>query len=161
MHKAAFLMRAWNAPPKFSPCCQTVCNPCSEPSRIRLNVPGNIGNVELEGDAVVCYISVRSCKGSLIDQMCGKYRAVAELTGCALTFRDRLPGWDYDRDSRLRRLVDKEYNERFGSAPRFKVTHASTECGMFKEQLPHMDIISMGPIIYEEHTPRSTWESNP
>jgi len=114
----------------------------------------NIGNVELEGDAVVCYISVRSCKGSLIDQMCGKYRALAELTGCALTFRDRLPGWDYDRDSRLRRLVDKEYNERFGSAPRFKVTHASTECGMFKEQLPHMDIISMGPIIYEEHTPR-------
>lgn len=114
----------------------------------------NIGNVELEGDAVVCYISVRSCKGSLIDQMCGKYRALAELTGCALTFRDRLPGWDYDRDSRLRRLVDKEYNERFGAAPRFKVTHASTECGMFKEQLPHMDIISMGPIIYEEHTPR-------
>lgn len=121
----------------------------------------NIGNVELEGDAVVCYISVRSCKGSLIDQMCGKYRALAELTGCALTFRDRLPGWDYDRDSRLRRLVDKEYNDDLAArrASRSPMPAPSAVC--LKNSFPTW--ISFPWVLSFMRSIRlgSTWESNP
>lgn len=113
----------------------------------------NIGNVELEGDTVVYYLSIRSCKESLLDAVCRKYSAVAETTGCVLTLGRRLPGWDYDKNSQLRRLVDAEYQKEFGVPPRFKVTHASTECALFKTNDANMDIISMGPIIYEEHTP--------
>mgnify|MGYP004712743851 FL=1 len=113
----------------------------------------NIGNVEIHQGAAEYYLSVRSCKSSLIDAICQQYRALAELTGSELTLGQRLPTWDYDKNSQLRRVVEAEYVKEFGAQPRFKVTHASTECSLFKENDPQMDIISMGPIIYEEHTP--------
>lgn len=113
----------------------------------------NIGNIEMEDASVVYYLSIRSCKESLMDAVCEKYKAVAAATGSQLTLGRRLPSWDYDKNSRMRQLVEAEYRKEFGAAPRFKVTHASTECSLFKTNEPEMDIISMGPIIYEEHTP--------
>lgn len=113
----------------------------------------NIGNVEISGTEVVYYLSIRSCKETLMELVCQRYRAAEEAVGAALELGERLPGWDYDKDSALRRLVEAEYVREFGVQPRFKVTHASTECSLFKKNEPNMDIISMGPIIYEEHTP--------
>ena len=114
----------------------------------------NIGNVETDGENVIYYLSIRSCKESLIDQVCARYRAVARRTGTELTLGRRLPGWDYDPASPLRQIVEDEFRRSYPIEPRFKVTHASTECALFKRTLPKLDIISMGPIIYEEHTPR-------
>lgn len=113
----------------------------------------NIGNVEIEATSVVYYLSIRGCKESLMDVVCEKYRAVSGVTGSQLTLGRRLPSWDYDKNSFMRQLVEAEYIKEFGVSPRFKVTHASTECSLFKTNDPGMDIISMGPIIYEEHTP--------
>lgn len=114
----------------------------------------NIGNVEIDGDQVLYYLSARSCKESLLEYMCGKWRAAAALSGAVLEEGLRLPGWDYDPGSPVRQLVQQEYVREFSTQPRFKVTHASTECSLFKKAVPDMDIISMGPIIYDEHTPR-------
>ncbi|MCI8809609.1 MAG: aminoacyl-histidine dipeptidase [Oscillibacter sp.] len=113
----------------------------------------NIGNVEMGDTSIVYYLSIRSCKESLMDVVCEKYRAVSEVTGSRLVLGRRLPSWDYDKDSFMRQLVNAEYIKAFGVSPRFKVTHASTECALFKTNDSEMDIISMGPIIYEEHTP--------
>ena len=115
---------------------------------------GNIGNVELDGDTVVYYLSARSCKESLLASMCQKWRAAAALSGASLEEGQPLPSWDYDPDSPVRKLVEQEYLREFNAQPRFKVTHAGTECSLFKKAVPDMDIISMGPIIYDEHTPR-------
>lgn len=114
----------------------------------------NLGNVELEDDTVSCYVSVRSCKTTLIDMVCERHEAIAQLVGGSIAFDNRLPAWDYRKDSPLRMLVEAEYKKEFGASPRFKVTHASTECAIFCREIPDMDIISMGPIIYEEHTPK-------
>mgnify|MGYP002555537144 FL=1 len=115
---------------------------------------GNIGNVELDGDTVVYYLSARSCKESLLASMCQKWRAAAALSGASLEEGQPLPSWDYDPDSPVRKLVEQEYLREFNAQPHFKVTHAGTECSLFKKAVPDMDIISMGPIIYDEHTPR-------
>lgn len=112
----------------------------------------NIGNVEISDDQSVYYLSIRSCKNTLMDQMCAKYATIAELLGCSLTLGNRLPSWDYDKNSHMKEIVEAEYIKEFGKNPRFKVTHASTECSMFKVHDSEIDIISMGPIIYEEHT---------
>lgn len=114
----------------------------------------NTGSMEIVDGVVTFYNSIRSCKASLIEELTGKYRTIAALTGCDVSFSNRLPGWDYDKNSPIKKLVEEEYLRQFGRAPRFKVTHAGTECAMFKERLPKVDIISMGPIIYEEHTPK-------
>lgn len=114
----------------------------------------NIGNLEIdeESGTLVYNLSVRSSKKSLLDFIAAKIKRIAELKGLNFTQGPYLPGWDYEDDSSLKNLIETEYIRMYGSNPRFKITHASTECGLFKEQIKDLEIISMGPIIYEEHT---------
>ena len=77
---------------------------------------------------------------------------LAELKNLQVTVGTRLPAWDYDPNSNLKDLVETEYEKFYGTKPRFKVTAASTECSLFKRKIDNLDVISMGPIIYEEHT---------
>ncbi len=114
----------------------------------------NIGSVEITDGVMEVAYSIRSCKDSLIDLCCERLMLIAGCTGTKLELGNRLPTWDYDPSSRLKKLVEEEYLREFGREPRFKVTHASTECAIFKKKIPEMDIISMGPIIYNEHTVR-------
>ena len=52
----------------------------------------NLGNVELEDDTVSCYVSVRSCKTTLIDMVCERYEAIAQLVRrLPLALKDLVP----------------------------------------------------------------------
>ena len=114
----------------------------------------NVGKVSIENGVATYCLGIRCSKDSLSDFMAAKYLTIAKLTGCEVSFGLRMPGWDYSKESAIREVVDRQYKAQFGQPPRFKVTHAGTECSMFKLANPSLDIISMGPIIYEEHTPK-------
>ena len=34
-----------------------------------------------------------------------------------------------------------------------KAAHAGVECGIFSKKMPDLDIVSIGPTMYEVHTP--------
>ena len=34
-----------------------------------------------------------------------------------------------------------------------KAAHAGVECGIFCKKMPYLDIVSIGPTMYEVHTP--------
>ena len=114
----------------------------------------NIGNLEIDGetDTLVYYISVRSSKVSLMNFLSEKIHCVARLKGFQISAGTPLPGWEFEPNAALKKLIEDEYLQTYGEKPRFKITHASTECGLFKRELADLEIISMGPIIYEEHT---------
>ncbi len=122
----------------------------------RLSV--NVGNVEQHGDRLLYFVSARSETEAGLDQVEAKLRTLSRLKHLSLEMEERIPGWSYDPDSRLQALVGGLYKELYGKAPRFLITHASTECGMFRRELAGLDIVSLGPIIYEEHTVREYME---
>ena len=41
----------------------------------------------------------------------------------------------------------------YGSDPVVETVHAGLECGLIGEKIPDMDMISLGPDLYDIHTP--------
>ena len=42
----------------------------------------------------------------------------------------------------------------YGKEPKVVAIHAGVECGLFKERLGDLDMISFGPNLYDVHTPQ-------
>ncbi len=70
------------------------------------------------------------------------------------THRARYPGWDYAPVSPIRDLWCKTAEEMLGKAPHVEAIHAGLECGILCSKMPGMDIISVGPDMWDIHTPR-------
>lgn len=112
----------------------------------------NMGAIEMSPEEITYNVTIRSSKESRIDDLLAKFEILADLFGFRVETYNRLCGWEYNPQSKLKSLMERIYTEKYGQKPRFKVTHASTECGLFKEHIKDLDVISIGPIIYEEHT---------
>ena len=63
------------------------------------------------------------------------------------------PGWKPNKDSDIYKIMETEYEKLFGFIPKTMVIHAGLECGLFSEQYPDWDMISVGPTISFPHSP--------
>ena len=63
------------------------------------------------------------------------------------------PAWEYRKESKLRDIMVDSYKELFGDGPEVKAIHAGLECGLFAKKIPGLDLISLGPNMYDVHTP--------
>ncbi|MBO6215010.1 MAG: M20/M25/M40 family metallo-hydrolase [Lachnospiraceae bacterium] len=77
----------------------------------------------------------------------------AEGYGAKVTVGGEYPGWEYVPESLLRDKMQTLYREMYGKAMKVRAIHAGLECGIFASKLPGLDAVSMGPDIYEIHTP--------
>ncbi len=71
-----------------------------------------------------------------------------------VSHRARYPGWDYAPLSPIRDLWLSASREMYGVTPRVEAIHAGLECGILLSKMPGMDIISVGPDMWDIHTPR-------
>lgn len=74
--------------------------------------------------------------------------------GSNATHRARYPGWDYAPVSPIRDLWCSTVEDMLGKAPCVEAIHAGLECGILCSKMPGMDIISVGPDMWDIHTPR-------
>ena len=51
-------------------------------------------------------------------------------------------------------LKDTSYEALYGKKPAVTAIHAGLECGVFAGKLPGLDCVSIGPDLFEIHTPR-------
>ncbi|WP_449355404.1 aminoacyl-histidine dipeptidase [Virgibacillus natechei] len=103
--------------------------------------------VRLESDA---RSSVKSRKKAIVNQA----KVVADSIGCEFTTTSDYPEWPYDPDSKIRELFEQVYREREGVDIPITAVHAGFESGIFVEKIPGLDAISIGPDIYNAHTPK-------
>lgn len=68
---------------------------------------------------------------------------------------NRYPGWQYKKDSKLRKLVCQIYEEQNHEPMKIEAIHAGLECGIFASRMD-VDIVSIGPDILDIHTPKET-----
>ena len=116
----------------------------------------NIGVVTTGADAVVIASGARSSVGSRRGMLLEQVNAVAEMTGASVGVSGLYPAWEYDKDSGLREKAMRIFAQMFGRDARIRGTHGGLECGIFRERIPGVDIISFGPDIHEMHTPNET-----
>jgi len=107
--------------------------------------------------------SVKSLKVEILDRI----ELLAKLLKAESMTDSDYPEWQYEQNSKLRDLCVKTYIEIKGQKPKIDAIHAGLECGLLKEKMPDVDMISFGPNLYDVHTPdehmsitsvQNTWE---
>lgn len=82
-----------------------------------------------------------------------KLQYLTKMMGGEYTFEGEYPEWAYKKESPLRDMASDVYCEMFGKRPQLEAIHAGLECGLFSEKCPELDMISVGPDIFDIHTP--------
>ncbi|MFK2826421.1 aminoacyl-histidine dipeptidase [Bacillus sp. B190/17] len=113
----------------------------------------NIGVVTTIDKELLFESDIRSSVKSLKDNIRNQMKLMADTLDCQFTTDCNYPEWPYQPHSNIRRLFEKVYKDRHGTDIELIAVHAGFECGIFVEKLPGIDAISIGPDIYDVHTP--------
>jgi len=95
----------------------------------------------------------RSMVESGKEDIANAIRLTYELIGAEVMQGGDYPGWAPNPNSKILKVLEKEYMSLFNELPKVKACHAGLECGILGEHLPNCDMISFGPTIRNPHSP--------
>jgi dipeptidase D len=113
----------------------------------------NMGILSLDGKALNLTISVRSAKGAEKAKLLSTIKDIAEKHGASVSVRGEYPAWEYRKESHLRDVMCKVYNDMYGKDATVVTIHAGLECGIFSDKMDGLDCVSIGPDNHDIHTP--------
>nr|WP_027870639.1 aminoacyl-histidine dipeptidase [[Eubacterium] cellulosolvens] len=113
----------------------------------------NWGVATLSEKELVMRAAVRSSVKTAKASLCEKISWIAAENGASYRISGEYPAWEWVRESKLREKMSAIYREMFGKELQIEAIHAGVECGLLAEKIEHMDAISMGPDIFDIHTP--------
>ena len=113
----------------------------------------NIGAVKTDNDEVTFVCAVRSAVISKKYFIFDKIKAVSELAGAYVSSIGDYPAWEYNSDSKIKKLCVETYERLFNKKAEEEIVHAGLECGIFAKKMPDLDMISFGPDLFDIHTP--------
>ncbi|MDA9189616.1 beta-Ala-His dipeptidase [bacterium] len=98
-------------------------------------------------------LSVRFTKRSEILALDKSLELLSAKTNFNLDKSGGYPSWSPDLDSKLLSKMKEQYISLFSKAPEVKAIHAGLECGILKDKIGDIDVISFGPTILNAHSP--------
>jgi dipeptidase D len=113
----------------------------------------NLGVIQTNEAGVYIQCLIRSLNDEgrrYVEQMTA---SLCALAGAECHFDGAYPGWAPDPSSPTLALLRQQHEALFGELPKLMVIHAGLECGLFKAQYPHWDMVSFGPTIQGAHSP--------
>ena len=113
----------------------------------------NMGVVRTENDTMSFESAVRSSVATLRQNINDKTKLIADFVGAKFENTDGYPAWEYAKDSKLEELCVDVYENLTGKKPVITAIHAGLECGLLLDKMPGCEAISMGPNMFEVHTP--------
>lgn len=114
----------------------------------------NTGNMEEKDNEILLDSALRSSVETKKNYIREKVQTIADLYGVTCEWTGEYPGWQYQEVSPLREKAIEAYIELFGNEPKVEAIHAGLECGYWTAKIPNADLLSMGPSMYDVHSPR-------
>lgn len=114
----------------------------------------NLGILSTNEEQVCASFCVRSSVDSQKHMLGHRLSRLMTQLGGSIEVRGDYSGWQYQEESPLRERMIKVFEEQYGKAPKVEAIHAGLECGMFAGKIPGLDCVSIGPDLFEIHTPR-------
>lgn len=114
----------------------------------------NLGILKTEDSELTMTFSVRSSVNDEKLALIEKLKTVGEKYGASYDEHGAYPAWEYRKDSPLRDLMVRVFEELYGHKPVVEAIHAGLECGLFSGKLPGLDCVSFGPDMQDIHTTR-------
>lgn len=113
----------------------------------------NMGVLQLKETELQISFALRSSVVSAKEYLAAKLTQMTELLGGKATYHGDYPAWPYARESKLRDLCLKIYEKQYGKKAEVEIIHAGLECGILSGKIEGLDCISMGPNMFDVHTP--------
>ena len=113
----------------------------------------NLGVVKTTEGKISFESAVRSSVATLRENINNKMKLLADSVGANFESTDGYPAWEYAKDSKLEQLCVDVYEKLTGNKPVITAIHAGLECGLLLDKMPGCEAISMGPNMFEVHTP--------
>ncbi|MBO5353422.1 MAG: aminoacyl-histidine dipeptidase [Lachnospiraceae bacterium] len=113
----------------------------------------NLGIFEVKEDEAEFNFALRSSSKTYKYFMRDKVEYLIDFLGGESSTHSEYPAWEYRRESKLREVFRKVYQEMYGKEPEMQAIHAGLECGLIAEKMPDLDMISIGPDMKDIHTP--------
>ena len=113
----------------------------------------NLGVVRLDEQLKLTF-ALRSSVNQEKADLAKRLEELAAFYGATCDNKGDYPAWEYKKDSQLREVMVKTYEQMYGKKPVVMAIHAGLECGLLSEKLDGLDCISFGPQAYDIHTPR-------
>ena len=114
----------------------------------------NLGIFNTNSERALFSYSVRSSVASYKSYMSDKLANFTKVLGGTYHTEGEYPAWAYKHDSKLRDIFVELYKEEFGREPIIEAIHAGLECGILADKMPGLDIVSIGPDMFDVHTPK-------
>lgn len=113
----------------------------------------NLGKLITDSNCVLFTFSVRSGKDAEKEKLCDTLRDICKKYNCDISFRSPYPAWEYKAESALRDAMADVYRKMYGKELNVTAIHAGLECGIFCGKIEGLDCVSLGPDMYDIHTP--------
>lgn len=133
--------------------------PCGQLANDAVGMPlasANLGVVSTTDECVTLYYLFRFNAQTYYDEYMEKYRVLADALECPVNIGGYYSCWEKREGSALARIYSEVYKRLYnGREARICGIHAGVECGFISKGLgPEADLISIGPDMFDIHTPR-------
>ena len=113
----------------------------------------NLGIVDTRDGVVEVDFLSRSAIDASKHALAARIAATCRLAGFEVKNAGGYPGWKPEPGASVVRLVNGVHEELFGKPMTVKAIHAGLECGLIGEKYPGMEMASIGPSMWDVHTP--------
>ncbi|MFV0504351.1 MAG: aminoacyl-histidine dipeptidase [Lachnospirales bacterium] len=113
----------------------------------------NLASIQTTDDFIIVKLSLRSSVASAMLYIAKKVEAIGEITGAKVCLYQFYNGWQYSAESKIRDIFLECHKDVYGKNAEATAIHAGLECGILSERLGDLDMISIGPNIFDLHTP--------
>ena len=114
----------------------------------------SLGVCDVNTSRAKLHYSVRSGADAERDAIVERVKKIAADHGGECETYGKYPAWQYRKESPLRDAAISAHEARFGKTPKIEGIHAGLECGLFCGKIPELDCISIGPDLFDIHSPK-------
>lgn len=82
-----------------------------------------------------------------------KIRSLSSIFDMLVVTNSEYPSWKPVRENQVLETVKNKYEELFGENIHVTAIHAGLECGILKDKIGNIDVVSFGPTIMGAHSP--------
>lgn len=113
----------------------------------------NFAIIDNKHDTISFMSAIRSSVISLREEIAERVQLLADVLGGTNEIAGVYPAWEHRKGSALEKLGADVYKELTGKEPVITALHAGLECGLLLDKLPEAEAISIGPDMFDVHTP--------
>ena len=114
----------------------------------------NLGILKTCEESIQMEVSIRSSVESEKRELSDRIRYLTEFLGCDYEEKGDYAGWEYNPNSKLQKIMIEVFEKMYERKPEVEAIHAGLECGILSAKIPGLECISIGPDIFDIHTPK-------